>query len=125
MVVPKYMQRGSKGPHVSLLHAFLCGFGRGGKIIFDQEYGDMTERGVAGFQFEHGLENNGHFDPATRARAKDVYSFDFEAACETIPAITSFVQPNGDMILWSPRSIDTIAQNPGKFGLNLTAAEIG
>ncbi len=116
MAVPKYMQKGSKGPHVSLLHAFLCGFGRGGGIVFDQEYGDMTTRGVSGFQFEHGLDNNGHFDPATRARAKHIYGFDFEAACESVPGVTEFVQPDKSVISWWPGDAAKLAVQPDVAG---------
>ena len=125
MPVPTYMQKGSKGPCVSLLQAFLCGFGHGGKIVFDQEYGDMTAKAVAGFQFEHGLDNNGHFDPVTRARANDVYGFDFEAACETVPGVTEFIQPDGSVISWWPGDAEKIAVRPGRLGFERGAAEMG
>ena len=89
------MQAGSKGPHVTLLHAFLCGAGFGNGIVTDGEYGEVMAGCVMALQDKLSLESDGFFGPATRAKVKEVYGFDFEAACQTIPGETEFVQSGG------------------------------
>lgn len=127
MPVPQYMQKGSKGPHVSLLHAFLCGNGSSDEqIIFDNEYGNVTAAAVAEFQTMNGLEIDGNFGPATRAAAKKNYNFDFEAACECVPGMTEFVQPDGSVIRWWPGTAEKIAtERRAATDVGLSGAELG
>src|SRR3989338_4569275 len=75
---PRYMNKDSSGPHVTILQAFLIGTGFGIGIAFDGDYGRVTAESVVRFQVTFGLEADGHFGPATRRAAK---RFDFQAAC--------------------------------------------
>ena len=104
--IPAYMNKGSKGPLVTLLQAFLCGVIVGSSdLVYDQEYGGVTAGLVNHFQVIFDIEADGNFGPATRAHAKSAYGFDFEAAANSIPGETSFVQPDGKIIVWrSPSS---------------------
>ena len=96
------MNKGSRGPHVTLIHALLCGSRYGKGIVFDQDYGEVTAAGVSDFQQSLGVEPDGHFGPQTRAFAKLLCDFDFNSACRAIPGTTEFVQPDGQAISWSP-----------------------
>lgn len=119
-MVPKYMQKGSKGPHVTILQAFLCGAGASLDIKFDQEYGNVTAAAVAEFQTTNGFEVDGNFGPATRDAAKNNFGFDFEAACETVNGVTEFVQPDGSVERWWPG-----APTRHAVGLDLPGEQLG
>ena len=92
----KYMQKGSFGPHVTLLHTFLCGAGFGRDITFDQDYGQVTIDRVKELQ-EHlqMTDIDGCFGPKTRATVKEKFGFDYDLACLTVPGTTRFVQDEG------------------------------
>ena len=68
----------------------------------DQEYGNVTGCHVADLQRDMGLEPDGHLGPQTRRSIKAAFGFDFDAACQTVPGMTKFVQPDGSIIEWSP-----------------------
>lgn len=99
--VPRSMARGSRGPHVALLRAFLCGmgFGRGlgSYVCYD---GAMASK-MKILQAEHGLDPTGDLDGATQALLRKKYSFNFRAACRAIPGVTIFLQRSGPPIRWS------------------------
>lgn len=99
--VPRYMNRGSNGPHVVLLQVFLIGARFGKNIMTDGDYGHITAAGVVRFQEVYGLEADGHFGPGTRERVKKNFGFDFEAACRAVPGVTRFVQPDA-IVMWGP-----------------------
>ncbi len=103
--IPQYMQKGSHGPHITLLHVLLFGAGFGDGIVMDQDYGETTARQVSKLQGMRlrMIEVKGNFDPETRAAIKEVYGFDFCEACKTVPGVTTFIQPDGTGINWSPR----------------------
>lgn len=100
--VPPFMNKGSRGPHVTVLHILLFGMGKGEGIVMDGDYGSVTAEKVAKFQQDMGLDHDGNFGPITREELKCFFDFDFEAACQTIPGTTSFVQPDGTVIEWGP-----------------------
>jgi hypothetical protein len=120
--LPPNMCKGSKGPHVSILHAFFCGMvpfhsakALGKELQFDAEYGNVTEQLVADLRVDLGPRTlpkvDGNFDKKLRATLKTIVNFDFETLCETIPGTTYFVQPDGSTIIWTspaqelPRSL--------------------
>ncbi len=125
MAVPKYMNKGSKGPHVTILQTLLCGQCVGWGFNFYQEYDVHTANAVEEFQALHELEVNGNFGPAERDIAKRICSFDFDAACETIPGVTDFVQPDNSVISWWPGPGEKIAVRPSRLGFELGVAKIG
>ena len=84
-------------------------------MVFDQEYGNVTAAAAAKFQETNGLEVDGRFGPAIRALAKEEYNFDFEAACETIPGVTVFIQPDGSVENWWPGAPRKIAVDRASF----------
>ncbi len=102
---PEYMQKGSRGPCVTILQAFLAGSALSDeRLVFDQHYGEVTASRVKFVQKVLGMtEVDGNFGPATRAAVKDRYHFDFEAACVNGLygfTATEFIQLNGLPIYW-------------------------
>lgn len=63
---PPYMERGSAGGAVDMLHMLLDGFGFGKGIVPDLEYGEVTEQRVRELQGWLGVEQDGKFGPGTR-----------------------------------------------------------
>ena len=104
MEIPGYMQKGSRGPHVTLLQGFLCGVLRGSvtpkQLVYDQDYGEVTVQMVREFQVDHQLEVDGHWGPKTRGVAREEHNFDFEAACKAIYGTSTFVQSDGSKVTW-------------------------
>ena len=104
MKFPHEMKKGSKGPHVTLLQSFLCGAlpdnPMTGQLVYDQEFGDVTDELVRGFQIRKQLEVNGNWNQPTRGAARRIHIYDFEAACKGIPGTTAFVQGDGSTIYW-------------------------
>jgi hypothetical protein len=98
--VPPSMNKGSKGPAVNLLLAFLCGTGYGKDIIFDGVYGDIAEQRLKNFQKRNNLKIDGKFGAETRSCMKEDYDFDFEQACQSIPGKTTFVGGDGETIVF-------------------------
>ncbi|MEI6400197.1 MAG: hypothetical protein WCO58_01590 [bacterium] len=91
--LPPFMGEGSIGPHVSPLHAFLCGARYGHDLQFDKEFGEMTAAALKMWQEDNRLENDSCFGPESRKWAKSEYGFDFEAICKTIQGETTFCDP--------------------------------
>nr|WP_223243259.1 peptidoglycan-binding domain-containing protein [Streptomyces sp. CBMA123] len=61
-----YVQKGSRGPAVSCVQAFLNGVGLGHKIAVDGDFGPDTESTVEDFQRAHGgLDIDGIVGPRT------------------------------------------------------------
>jgi|SRR3989344_168650 len=89
--VPKFMQKGSKGPHVSPLHSLLCGAGFGKGLKFDATFGNITKRNLKKLQEKLKVEADGCFGPNTRKAVKKAYGFNFDEICQTIPGTTTFV----------------------------------
>ena len=104
MSVPRFMQKGSEGPHVTLLHIFLSGAGLGyPPLNMDGGYGDITIERVQILQKRVGFKGedlDGRFGPATRQALKDKCHFDFDLVAEAKPGMTKFVQPNGEVVSW-------------------------
>lgn len=118
--VPEYMELGSRGPHVSILHAFLFGALYGQSLVLDQDYGGETTKAVNCLQVDQGVGADGNFGPETRKMVKSDFSFDFAAACESVPGTTIFVQPDGSEIEWTSPApiklvvgINVVVSNPG------------
>ena len=108
MEFPKYMSMGSKGPHVTLLQVFLVGAASSTDpgFEFDEEYGDRTALLVGDMQDEVDFHNDGNFGPDIRRDVLERFNFNFEEVCQLIAGETSFVQPDGSVILWrSPKSV--------------------
>lgn len=101
MPIPRYMEKGSKGPHVALLQAFLAGKFGVDNLVIDGDYGDVTAGLVKKFQHGNRLEKDGNCGPKTRETMK-TRGFNFEIAATAIPGTTGFVQPDGTKIEWSP-----------------------
>lgn len=97
------MLKGSRGPHIALLQAVLCGLGYGGEdlVVVSQYYSAATTLGVACFQKSCGLPRDGHLDTETRCALDELCGFNFEAACRVVPGTTVFVQPDGSEISWT------------------------
>jgi hypothetical protein len=93
--MPQFMGKGSEGPVVNLLLAFLCGAGYGDDIKLDGIYGDTTEKRLKEFQKKNNLEEDGTFGSETRKHVKDVYGFDFEEACQSMSGTETFIK-DGD-----------------------------
>ncbi len=107
MKFPAYMEKGSEGPAVNLVLAFLIGWARGHAqdIHCDGVYGEVGVRWAKEFQGAHatlGLEPDGGIGPKTRGVMKDQYGFDFEAAARSTGGTTIFVQQDGTTKEWSP-----------------------
>ena len=98
---PQHMQKGSKGPHITLLQAVLCGLGYGDNLMFSQYYDVITTEAVASFQKSCRLSTDGRLGPETRRALVDACDFNFEAACRVVPGTTVFVQPDGSEVAWT------------------------
>ncbi len=98
---PRFCQKGSSGPGVEKLQRWLLEEGFENRIIPDSNYGEMTASGVIELQETCGSYVDGNFGPATQAVAKERYGFDFQAVCLEAGQ-TSFVQPDGEIIVWPP-----------------------
>lgn len=78
---PPFLEQGSSGVAVDVLHALLCSLGFGEGIVRDCDYGPATTKAVKDLQVFLGFEGNdvdGKFGPATRARLKDKHSLDVD-----------------------------------------------
>ncbi len=108
MPIPKYLEKGSKGPAVVPLLAFLVGWGFGWCEVpdgfkADDELGELGMKLIAKYQEDNGLSVEGGCGPQMRANLLD-HGFDFElAACSAGSDLTTFVQPDGTKVEWSPR----------------------
>ncbi|MDP1706330.1 MAG: peptidoglycan-binding domain-containing protein [bacterium] len=102
--VPEYMDKGSHGPHVTILQAFLCGWGDGGNIEFDQDYGDVTADLVGKFQSDRELDVDSNCGPETRQSMLETDGFDFAAACASVPGTTVFKHGDEEIEWTSPAS---------------------
>jgi len=91
----------SKGPHTIPLQSFLCGMRITNGVIFGK-YNSAVAHAVVSVQQDLGLPPTGKFDSVTSDAFKKALGFDLEAACEGIPGITEFVQPDGSVISWWP-----------------------
>lgn len=111
--IPTYMQKGSRGPVVNAVLLVLAGwytsrFDDASGLEPDGEYGNRLHTVVSEFQKEWGLEEDGHFGPATRRAFVDEFGFNLQTlAAITGPGVTVFVQPDGDEIHWSLEKSET------------------
>jgi len=89
-----YLQKGSKGPAVVLLQVMLFLLGYNEAIIPDGDYGEETAKGVIAFQRGAGIDDDGHFGPATRQAFEEVTGLDVNEipSLEGEPIVT--VTPN-------------------------------
>ena len=101
---PREMKKGSKGPHITVLQSFLCGAFPAspiaGQMVYDEEFGEVTEELVREFQVRCQVSVSCVWDMPTRGAARRDYNFDFEAACNGIQGTTVFVQADGTKIHW-------------------------
>ena len=105
--IPEYMDRGSRGPAVVVLQAFLSGV-TGGEGFVWGEYDACLASRVGDVQAMNGIEPDGNCGPQTRAMFKLAYGFDIEAAWPLIHGPSGFMQPNGIVSIWEPDSQDRI-----------------
>lgn len=103
MELPDSMGRGSKGPHVALLKAFLVGVCRAQRISVTKVYDQETADEISHLQKVHGLKATGVLDADTMALLKKVYGFDFRAFCALVHSVTVFVLGDeGQHVIWAP-----------------------
>jgi hypothetical protein len=107
-MIPKYMEKWSKGPAVVVLLSFLVGWTiEWSKLPLDFKIGDELDDGgmklVALYQTKSGISIDGGCGPEMRG---DMLSqgFDFESAARANGGTTFFVQVDGTNIPWSPES---------------------
>lgn len=93
---PPYMERGSAGGAVDMLHMLLDSFGLGEDIVPDLEYGEVTEQRVRDLQTRLGVEQDGKFGPGTRAALREKHGL------------------NVDLITWAPQNGFTTWVHNGK-----------
>jgi hypothetical protein len=73
---PPFLDAGSEGPPVTLLHLWLIHDGYGtGKIDLDGTYGPVTVAAVKELQRDLGVEDDGNFGSETRARYEEAFGF--------------------------------------------------
>lgn len=103
--IPNFMCPGSEGVGVQLLQGFLANNGFGAEIVNNGIFDDVTKAGIIAYMNakdpapEH--EPTGKCGPKTRDLfARD--GFHFGAALLSAGGKTSFVQPDGQIIEWSP-----------------------
>lgn len=101
MPIPKYMQKGSEGPHVVPFQSYLAGKFPHSGIVADGVYGDITAAVTIRLQHGGRIEKDGDCGPDTRQLMRG-RGFDLEVAMMAIPGTTKFVQPDGTKIEWSP-----------------------
>jgi hypothetical protein len=82
-------------------------------VIPDGVLGNMGVLLTKAFQCFYGLEEDGGIGPATRAKAKEWFGFDFDAVAAATPGETVFVQADGEEIVWSPAPVSA---NTGATG---------
>jgi len=69
MLFPPFLNVGSSGAAVDVLHILLHGLGFGEGVVRDEDYGDATVAAVKKLQEDLGFpeaERDGNFGPATR-----------------------------------------------------------
>ncbi len=102
---PLYMNVGSKGPHVTVLHFILILLGFGHGIKLDEGYGETTVLRVKDLQRWLGMvgeDRDGNFGQATRFALRGrVTGFSFKLMCLAVRGTTRFVQPDGGTLVWS------------------------
>lgn len=77
---PEFLNKGSKGPPVSLLQTLLLDRSIGtGALMVDGEYGDETARAVQELQEDLDVEPDGNFGPETREAMQRQTGFDINA----------------------------------------------
>lgn len=119
--VPEYMNKGSDGPHVTVVHILLCVAGYretsdGRKIAFDQNHGDVTAACLSDLQKDLNLDADGNFGPDTRDAVNQAFCLDFETVCMAVPGTTIFVQPDGTEIEWtSPATYPLVKEMTGQI----------
>lgn len=104
--LPDFMNEGSRGVHVVSFQEFIYSKGFG-LILRRGVYDERTSDAVATYQESKKAPNgegllviNGNCDLPTReAMLKD--GFDFVGMCNDTPGTTEFVQPNGDIHIWT------------------------
>ena len=76
---PPYLDQGSKGTAVDVLHCILCVLGFGERIVRDGEYGEETKAAVKELQVSmefEGEDIDGNFGPKTREELDNYYDID-------------------------------------------------
>jgi hypothetical protein len=110
---PRYMEKGSQGPAVNVLLISLAAWARFYRSISGREHlpsaivpdcrlGDVGVAWLKIFQEACGTQPDGGFGPVTRIYFDTFFGFGFEAAARATGGTTVFVQPNQDMLAWSP-----------------------
>ena len=111
MLFPPFLQQGSKGAAVDVLHIILCALGFGVDIQRDGDYGELTMRAVRGLQIHLGFRGDdvdGNFGPETRAKLKEKMGIDVDVS-PSRPAysnITEWFGPDGGPYDWDPDEDD-------------------
>jgi murein L,D-transpeptidase YcbB/YkuD len=104
--LPPHMRKGSRGPAVVPLLAFLAGDVINVHSIApgfrnDDVYGECAVKLMMDYQASHGLKVDGDCNLETRKFFKMAKCFDFELAARLVGGTTLFVQPDGTEISWS------------------------
>ena len=116
---PPYLDVGSCGTHVDVLHAILCCRGYGEGIERDGDYGDMTVTAVKELQEDLGFEGDdldGNFGPKTRRALKKYRGLDVDAIpfSEEYDLDNTWRSPDSpdDDLLWNGEEIKDPYEDP-------------
>jgi len=115
-LLPKYMEKGSRGPFCVAVNAFLTGHASAwgmpdSEFAVDQLYGGRAVELMKSYQSDSNLEDDGGCGPKTRTAMKED-GFDVDVVANCLPGVTVFVQPDGSEISWSPQGAAMAAAAP-------------
>ena len=117
--LPRYLNEGSSGAGVDLLHAVLLmqGCDPNDELVLDSQYGPATSRAVRRLQEKLGAkpdERDGNFGPETRRRLKAQMGLDVDLAPATLfpgrtLGVTHWTGPDHEGTrAWDPLAADPV-----------------
>ncbi|GEM_PF-6246429 len=109
---PKFMELGSKGPHVNIWLRFLESFVEytlkisdyHHMIEVDEDFGPTGVYWTRRIQLHLGIDTDGGVGTETRQRVTDKFNFNFDMNMtdNTDHGLTKFIQPDGSELWWQP-----------------------